>query len=110
MHIQNFNLTAGEDRTLTMRATTQAGAVLNLTGATILWRLSQSQGGTAVLEEAGSIVSASAGTFSVTLSDEETSGLGGQYYHQALVTISGTTTAATAGKVLVGTLNQPVAF
>ena len=108
MHIQNFNLTAGEDRTLTMRATTQAGAVLNLTGATISWRLSPSQGGNAVLEETGSIVSASAGTFSVTLSDDETEGLGGSYYHQALVTISGTTTVATAGRVMVGTLNQPV--
>lgn len=110
MHIQNFNLTAGEDRTLTMRATTQAGAVLNLTGATILWRLSQSQGGSAVLEESGSIVSASAGTFSVTLSDDETSSLSGSYIHQALVTISGTTTVATQGRVFVGTLNQPVAF
>lgn len=107
-HIMNLNLTAGEDRTLTLKAKTQTGAILNLTGATITWRMSKNQGGAAALEKAGSIVSASAGTYSVTLLDSETDGLEGSYIHQGIVTISGTTTVGTQGKVIVQTLNQPV--
>lgn len=53
-------------------------------------------------------MSASAGTYSVTLLDSETDGLEGSYIHQGIVTISGTTTVGTQGKVIVQTLNQPV--
>ena len=108
MNVQNFSFTAGEDRTLSMTASNQAGTILNLTGATIVWRLSKGRGGTAVLDIAGAIVSAAAGTFTVTLTDTNTEDLSGAYYHQAIVTISGTTTVAVAGRVLVGDLNQPV--
>lgn len=110
MKVQNFVLTAGEDRTLSMTALTQSNAVLNLTGATILWRLSQSRGGTAVLSKAGAITVAASGTFTVTLTAAETTGLSAltSYYHQAIVTVGGVTTVACAGKVTMGALNQPV--
>ena len=110
MNLQNLTLTAGEDRTLNLTARNQAGVILNLTGATIVWRLSQVQGGAAVLEEAGAIVSATLGTYTVTLSDDETTTLSGPYIHQGIVTIAGITTLATQGQVNVGTLNQPVFF
>lgn len=101
-NLQNFTLTAGEDRTLTMTARSATGAILNLTGATISWRLVPAKSYRISLTKTGSIVSASAGTFSVTLDDTDTTSLDdGHFTYDALVTISGTTTNAARGEVLV---------
>ena len=101
-NLQNFTLTAGEDRTLSMTARSSTGAILDLTGATISWRLVFVRSQKIVLTKTGSIVSESAGTFSVSLTDTDTDGLtDGHYTYDAFVTVSTTTTNAAQGTVLV---------
>lgn len=91
-----------------MTARAKTGLVLDITGATITWRLSSkpltSKGSVAVLSKTGAIVSAAAGTFTVTLTDTDTGATtlkNRQYWHQAIIEISGTTTIAVQGKVTV---------
>ena len=99
-NLQNFSLTAGEDKTLSLTARSSSGAILSLTSAGITWRL-VNRFGVTVLNKTGTVVSASAGTFTVALTDADTAGLpDGTYAHEALVTISGVTTAAVKGRVI----------
>ena len=101
-NLQNFTLTAGEDRTFTMTARDSTGAILDLTGATISWRLVFVRSNQITLTKTGSIVSASVGTFSVSLTDDDTDNLtDGHYTYDAFVTISTTTTNAAQGTIVV---------
>lgn len=102
MNLQNFQITAGEDRTLSLTARSSTGAILNLTGATIAWRLVYERNPVIVLEKTGSIVSASLGTFTISLTDDDTDGLkDGLYTFDTFVTISGTTTNAARGRIII---------
>lgn len=104
---QHFTLTAGEDRTLPLVARDGEGAILDLTGATLAFRLSTDPGCTAVVSKSGSIVSAALGTYTVALTDGDTSGLAaGDYTYQVMATISGTSTLVTEGRIRVGPYNQ----
>ena len=106
-NVQHFALTAGEDRTLSLVARDAANAILNLTSATLTFRLSAVQGQTNEISKTGSIVSAAAGTYTVTLTDGDTDDLDeGDYVYQVTATISGTTTLCTKGKIRVEALNQ----
>lgn len=98
---KNFILTMGEDVTLSMTARDKTGAAMDITGATITWRMGR-VGEAASLSKTGTIVSASAGTFTVALTDSDTDPTlyrARNYWHQAIVTISGTTTVAVQGKI-----------
>lgn len=98
---QNFTLTMGEDVTLAMTARSKTGAVIDLTGGTITWRMGR-VGEAALLSKTGSITTAASGTFTVSLTDSDTDSTlyrARNYWHQAIVTISGTTTVAVEGKI-----------
>jgi hypothetical protein len=103
---KNFVINAGEDRTLSMVARDANGDILNLTDATIAWRMSLIAGDTSTVSKTGSVVSASAGTFTVSLTDADTDIDEGDYAHQALATISGTTTLCARGIVRIMKTNQ----
>lgn len=96
---QNFVLNAGEDRTLTLTARDASGAILNLTGATIQWDVARRPDGGSLLTKTGAIVSASAGTYSVTLAHGDINNLAGDYWHQTKVTIAGAVTVANQGSI-----------
>jgi hypothetical protein len=101
---QNFSLTAGEDVTLSMTARAKTGAVLNLTGATITWRMALTPRGPTLIEKTGSVVSAAAGTFTVSLTTADTDPstfTPRNYYHQASVSIASAATVAVKGRILV---------
>lgn len=103
-NLQNFRVTGGEDRTLSMTARTAAGAILDLTGGAITWRMAQRLDGKNALEKTGTIVTAASGTFSVALTDTDTDPATlppRTYAHRAYVTISGTTTMACGGKITI---------
>lgn len=107
-NVQNFNLTCGEDRTLSMTARSSTGAVLDLTGATITWRMglkpTAAKGSVAVISKTGTIVSAAAGTFTVALTDSDTDPTvlkNRTYWHQAVIVVSTTTTIGVQGKINV---------
>lgn len=98
---QNFTLTMGEDRTLSMTARDSTGAVLNLTGATITFRMGR-VGEASLLTKTGSITTAASGTFTVALTDSDadpTLYRARNYTYQVLITISGTTTVGVSGKI-----------
>lgn len=102
MNRQHVDMTAGEDRTLTFTAKDGSQDVVNLTGATIVWRVgSRLFCQDSLLEKTGSIVSASAGTFSVSLDAADTTYLSGDYNHLGLVTIGGDVQAVVNGRFRV---------
>ena len=101
-----FTMYAGEDRTLSLVARDADGDILNLTGATLVFRLTRNPGESATVSKSGSIVSASAGTFTVALTDTDVDGLSGDYVYQVRATISGTDTLCAEGVIRVTPLNQ----
>lgn len=91
-----LSLAAGEDRTYALKAKTAANAVLNLTGATLTWRLKDGNGGL-VREVPGTVTTAALGLYSVVLSDANTELPAGDYSHETFAVISGATTICNAG-------------
>lgn len=91
-NVQNFDITSGETRTLTMYARDSDNAVKSLSGLTVQWRVGQPpwdpRRETPTLTKTATIVSASAGSFSVALEYDDTYQLEGDFLHQA-VTSSG---------------------
>ena len=103
---KHFELYAGEDRTLSLVARDANGDILSLTAATLTFRMSKTAGDSATVSASGSIVSASAGTFTVALTDSDTDITAGDYTYQVLATISGTDTLCSRGTIRVKALNQ----
>lgn len=91
-NVQNFDIAAGETRTLTMYARDADNAVQSLSGLTVQWRVGappwDPQSDSPTLTKTGSIVSAAAGSFTVSLTYDDTYLLEGDFLHQA-VTSSG---------------------
>lgn len=90
MNVLPIDLWAGEDRTLTLAARDSANVPVNLSGKTITFRVARPLSSAAVFEKTGSIVSASAGTFSVAIADTDTQNMNGDYRYIAFTT-SGST-------------------
>lgn len=90
--VQNFDITAGETRTLTMYARDADNAVQSLSGLTVQWRVGappwDPSSDSPTLTKTTTIVSASAGSFTVALTYDDTYLLEGDFLHQA-VTSSG---------------------
>ena len=91
-NVQNFDIVAGETRTLTMYARDPDNAVKSLSGLTVQWRVGNAPwdptSESPVLTKTGSIVSAAAGSFTVSLAYDDTYNIQGDFLHQA-VTSSG---------------------
>lgn len=103
-NLQNFDLTAGETRTLTLTARDATGAILNLSGATIQWDMARTARSGSVLTKTGAIVSAALGTFTVALAAGDTTSFSGDYWHQAKVTKAGVVTMAVQGQIRIENL------
>jgi len=86
MNVQNFDIHSGENRTLSMAARDSANAVASLTSKTVTWRVSELDGVHPIFSKTGSVVSASAGTFTVAITPTDTADLAGDYKHQAITT------------------------
>lgn len=103
---KRYVIYAGTDRTLSLVARDADGAILDITGATLAFRLARNPGDTAIVSASGSIVSAGSGTFTVPLTDGQTDDLEGDYYYSVLASISGTDTMCAEGVIRVFVLNQ----
>lgn len=102
--VQNFTIVGGESRTLNLIAKTAAGAIINLTGATLTFRLARNAADDPLVQKSAeiSITSAVDGTFAVPLLNTETDDLqAGDYVHQTSALIAGTTTACNRGVLRV---------
>lgn len=86
MNVQNFDIHSGENRTLSMAARDGSNAPASLTSKTVTWRVSECDSVHPLFSKTGSVVSASAGTFTVAVTPTDTADLAGDYAHQAITT------------------------
>lgn len=102
MNLDNFRIAAGEDRTLSLTARQATGSVLTITGGTLAFELLTQRGGVKIFETTGTIVSGSAGTYTVALTDGDTENwASGNRWFRVFATVSGTTTKCNEGRILV---------
>jgi hypothetical protein len=107
---QNFEMWSGDHKNLIYTVTDASSASVSLTGASVLWVLSDQINGASLARlttDSGSGVTVSGCTFTVSLSPVHTSGLAGVYYTEAQVRDS----ASNVSTVAVGTakINRDVA-
>lgn len=107
MGTQNFQMYAGDDKTLQVTVVDEDGDPVNLTAASIKWQATRSLGKTSAISKTATagggitITDASNGEFEVTLTAANTDGLSGTYQHEAEVTF----VDGTKSTVLSGTMN-----
>lgn len=91
----DFTMFSGEHRVLEIAIVDADGDAVDLTGATVEWRLARSARGTPVISKTTvdsggvEITGAEAGLAEVTLVGADTEALEGDYYHEARVVDSG---------------------
>jgi hypothetical protein len=89
-NIEHKNVYAGTNETLTLHARDSANAPANLTSKTIAWYVGRSPWrpdcSNAIFSKTGSVVSASAGTFTVDVAPADTQYLNGDFEHMAKTT------------------------
>jgi len=87
-NVQNFDMMSGETRTFTMYGRDSDNAVKSLSGLSVDWRVGHPpwdpRRETPTLSKLASIVSASAGSFTVSLEYDDTYQLEGDFLHQAI--------------------------
>ena len=103
---ENFDIFGGADETLTLHARDSSNNVFDLTGMTIAWMVGKPpqdpQMRSAIITKTGTIVSASAGTFSVTVGHADTQDMWGEYLQQGMATDgSGNVTVVTQGRLKI---------
>lgn len=107
-NVEHLETTAGEDRVWTLHARDSSNAVKDLTGCAIAWYVARPPARpdytTALINKTGTTVSASAGTFTVSVAAADTQFLNGDYEHQAWCTDgSGNATLVSRGRFRVST-------
>ena len=104
MQVQHIDVYAGEDRTQTLYARDSSNLPVNLTGKTITWQLAKPPNNPAnmqsILTYTGTVVNASAGSYTIPIAASATSGFTpGDYLHQAQTTDgSGNVAIVTVGR------------
>lgn len=102
MNLNNFRLSAGEDKTLSLTARQANGSVLTITGATMAFELLSRRGGVVLLEKTGTVLVGASGTYTVSLTDSDTADMAsGERWFRVFATVSGTTTKCNEGRILV---------
>ena len=103
---QQFEFFQGDDREITVTVRNAAGALVDLTGATIVWKLLKTNRQTVwVQKSVGSGIAikeqgAYKGQFVITLTNAETAGVSvGVQYHEADVTLGGKKSTVVYGGV-----------
>jgi len=101
----DFSMVAGDSKTLDITVTNDAGAAVDLTGASVVWNAARRPYGTAVISKAGSITDAPAGKFLVLLEPADTASLEGSFYQAATITGSdGSVSTLFLGALLISPL------
>jgi len=88
----DFEMYAGDDKTLIVTVKDRNGDAVVITSATIKWQASRSQGKASVISKTTSsgitISDGPNGVFEITIDDTDTEDLKGLYYHEAEVTFA----------------------
>lgn len=107
--LTNIEIWSGDTRTLTFTARDYNNAVLDLTDASIQWKVGRGPGGIALIQKTGAIINPSAGTFSVSLANGDTNTLPQRdYFHEATVTVDGSIITAVRGRFRVYQVVSPM--
>lgn len=101
MNLQHVDMMAGDDRTLSFTARDAQQNTISLSGATITWRAARNRGDDAEITKSGTVVSASAGTFTVPLVPSDTADRAGDYEHVAFATVGGLTKTLVQGRLRI---------
>ena len=84
---QDFLMWSGDDKVITVTVYDNDDDVVDVTGATITWRLSQNIESEALITKTvGDGIAISGHTFILTLEPADTTSLSGRYYHEAEIT------------------------
>lgn len=104
-NLENFEVWAGEDRTLTLHARDSSNAAFNLTGYTVTWLVGVPPNRPyllwSVITKTATVTDASAGTFTVSLLGSDTTDLEGNYLHQAIATASNSPKIVSVGRLKI---------
>lgn len=105
-NVQHLDVFSGEDCTRTLNGRTYQNAPYDLTGKTVTWRVGRSPNWPTlqypIFSKTGSVVSAGAGAFTVSMGTTDTQDLEGEYLHQAVATDNSTGAVST---IVTGRLN-----
>lgn len=107
---QNFQMIAGDYKTLVITVRNSDGDPVNITGATVKWQAARSLGKASVISKTTSsgisLNDPTNGIFTVTLNHSDTDSLSGIYHHEAEVTDS----SGFRSTVIAGTMkvNKPL--
>ena len=89
-NVQHFEVSSGENVTLTLYARDRSNNAVSLTGKTVAWRVGRPPNKPdqryAEVSKTGTVTSASAGIFTVPLTPSDTEFMEGDYLHQAFTT------------------------
>lgn len=89
---QDFLMWSGDDKVITVTVYDSDDVVVDITGATIAWQLSQNVDSAALITKTagdGVVLSdPTNGQFTITLDPADTASLSGRYYHEAQITDS----------------------
>ncbi len=103
----DFFITSGDTKTIGISVVEKDdGSATDITGATIAWKVAQSQRGTVVISKSTaddiSITSGTGGTLTISLAAVDTASLRGDYYHELQITFaSGEVATVLKGKMTV---------
>lgn len=89
MNIQHLEVSAGETRTLSLKARDPSNLPLNLAGKTVSWRVGRSprnlDSALSIFNKTGTVTNATAGEFTVPIALGDTQYMQGDYRHAAVV-------------------------
>lgn len=104
-NIINLSLKGGTNKTFTLYARDDSNVPLNLSGATIAFRVGRPpsciNSDWPLFTLTGTVISAAAGSFSVSPTPSATQYMAGDYYHESWVTISAALQVAVEGRLRV---------
>ena len=109
---QDISLHSGDSRTLRITINDDAGAALDITGATIKWQLSKKAAdsvepkGAFILSKGTTstgieITDATGGICEVTLAPADTEALAGEFYHELQMTLDGSVSTVLFGQATI---------
>ena len=105
MNVENIDLFAGEDRTITLHARDEGNHPVNLTGKTVEWFVGPRviNGRTALFTKSGTVTVPGSGIFTVPVAAADTADIEGDYEHvaKATTTASGAIAVVVAGRFRV---------
>lgn len=103
--ITNFQMVAGDDKTLVVSIKDAEGNAVNITGATFKWQCARSYGKASAISKTSSsgiaITDGANGTLTVTLSGSDTESLSGTYVHELQMTLNSIVSTPIVGTMKV---------